>query len=157
MSPGVSLSALGREVATSAPSAPDLTLAIGDRGLPWFALAFALTQIVEVPIFTRALRGPRPLAARVAIAFGASALTHPIVWFVMPLVAARLLAASSRVGVSLDLIGRTLLYGALAEGFAVLAEAAWLRAFGVRRALPWSIAANAASVIVGTAVVQTLG
>ena len=160
----------------------DVSLAIGDRGLRWFLLAFALTQLVEVPIYARALwaseRAPslplplpspspsplpspsparRPLAARVVIAFGASALTHPIVWFVMPWLATSLLAALARAGLPLGVTTRTLVYGALAEGFAVLVEAAYLRAFGLRRAFAWSLTANVASVIVGTAVVACFG
>lgn len=148
-------------VAASPPGAEDPALAIGDRGLRWFLLAFALTQLVEVPILVRALRVPGPgarrsLSARVAIASGASALTHPIVWFAMPPLAIALLGALARAGVSFGAAGRVLAYGALAEGFAVLAEAAYLRGFGVRRALVWSLASNAASVVVGTAVVWAL-
>ncbi len=167
----------------------DVSLAIGDRGLRWFLLAFALTQLVEVPIYARALRvserapsssspspsplssplpsplsspspsspARRPLAARVVIAFGASALTHPIVWFVMPWLATSLLVVLARAGLPLGVTTRTLVYGALAEGFALLVEAAYLRAFGLRRAFAWSLAANVASVIVGTAVVACFG
>src|SRR5262249_35014609 len=57
--------------------------------LEWI-YAFLFTQAVEVPIYVFALRGgpetppQRALAKRVLIAFGASALTHPIVWFVIP-------------------------------------------------------------------------
>ena len=43
--------------------------------LKW-ALAFAFTQIVEVPIYQRILR------VRFWPAFGASLITHPIFWFV---------------------------------------------------------------------------
>lgn len=135
-------------------------LAIGDRGLVWFALAFATTQLVEVPIFALALRSARPsrpLAARAAIAFGASAITHPVVWYVMPRVTLALLVLVARGGFSLGVTAATLVYGALAEGFAVVVEAAYLRAFGVRRALLWALFANAASVLVGTAVVLLLG
>lgn len=169
------------------------SLAIGDRGAASFALAFAITQLVEVPIYLRALRGARgspapaasrapapaappsppraaqetpapspastgtSLARRAAIAFGASALTHPIVWFVMPWAAMALYRAALRAGgPALDETGRTLVYGGLAEGFAVLAEALYLRGFRVRRPLRWSLLANAASVIVGTIVVRLL-
>ena len=75
----------------------------------------------------------------------------------MPWLATSLLAVLARAGLPLGVTTRTLVYGALAEGFAVLAEAAYLRAFGLRRALGWSIAANVASVIVGTAVVASAG
>ena len=40
-------------------------------------IAFVFTQLVEVPIYSTALPC-RPL-----VAFGASAITHPIVWFVI--------------------------------------------------------------------------
>jgi hypothetical protein len=89
----------------------------------WLA-AFLFTQIIEVPIYTRALRG------RALVAFGASALTHPIVWFVLP----RLLFASSyRI--------KVLLY----EIFAIGAEAIYMGSFGLRRPLFWSFIANAIS------------
>ena len=92
-------------------------------------LAFAFTQVVEVPIYRRALGG------RTLVAFGASALTHPIVWFVFP---------------ELPLPGYVAMVVA-AETFAWLVEAAWLRAFGLERALAWSAIANAASLGLGLA------
>lgn len=65
---------------------------------------------------------------RLLIAFGASLLTHPMVWFVIP-----------------PVIGFehywTLLVPA-AELFAVLVEALYLYLIGVPRALLWSLAAN---------------
>jgi len=158
-------------------SAPE-TLAIGDRGLASFLLAFTVTQLVEVPIYAWALRGarrtkkargapyeegaPLPLSrntlfSRVIIAFGASLLTHPIVWFVMPGVTLALYRASLRAGAPpLDELGRTLLYGVVAEGFAVIAEAFYLAVFRIRRPLLWSLTANAASVLLGTLVVRLL-
>lgn len=158
------------------------SLEIGDRSLSWFAFAFAITQLVEIPIYVRALR-PRSTSApredagiqkvrsdvgahlaprgrswrsRAGIAFGASALTHPFVWFVFPSLTEALLATLARVGLSLDSTARTLVYGVLAEGFAVLAEAGYLRTFGVRRALAWSLAANTSSVLIGTFAVHAL-
>jgi hypothetical protein len=128
--------------------------------------AFLLTEVVEVPIYLSALlarddpehpfespgvgqggRGsPRdgkdkPFVPALLVAFGASALTHPIVWFVMP----QMIPSSY------------LLMVAIAEAFAVLAEAAWLRAFGLRRALWWALFANAASVLVGLGLRRTFG
>ena len=111
--------------------------------VPWL-IAFVTTQVVEVPIYMRALleRGGRvtgeaPVFARwpaaLAVAFAASAITHPIVWFVWPRV----------------ISGDYVLMVAVAEAFAILAEAAWLRAFGLRRALLWAGFANAASVVFG--------
>lgn len=83
---------------------------------------FLFTQIVEIPIYSWPLRG------RVAVAFGASAITHPVVWFVFP-----------------RLIHAWLPMAICAELFAVAVEALWLRAFGVKRALLWSLVANSAS------------
>jgi len=91
--------------------------------------AFLFTQLVEVPIYVRGLRcGP-------LVAFGASAITHTIVWFgfFSPHWHA---AYASRF--------------AAAELFAWLAEAAYFRLlFRRRRALAWSLVANAASVGLG--------
>lgn len=110
--------------------------------------AFLLTEAVEVPIYLRALLArddpERPFErwpTAALVAFGASALTHPLVWFVMP----RLISHSY------------VLMVATAEAFAVLAEAAWLRAFGLRRALWWALFANAASVLVGLGLRRTFG
>lgn len=96
--------------------------------------AFALTQIVETPIYARALSARCPRwTVRVALAFGASALTHPAVFFVFP----RLFPGDYWTGV------------AAAELFAVSAEALYLRRLGVDRAIGWSLLANAASVTLG--------
>ena len=101
--------------------------------------AFLFTQAVEIPIYTRALgRVPHGLAVKIAIAFGASALTHPIVWFVIP----GLLTRSYEEMV----VG--------AELFAVLVEGFYLHALGVfdlRRAMLWSLLANASSASLGLA------
>lgn len=88
----------------------------------WLA-RFLFTQLVEVPIYTGALRG------RALVAFGASALTHPVVFFVFPLV---------WPGGGWPML-------IAAESFAVLFEAAYLHRFGLRRALAWSLVANGAS------------
>jgi hypothetical protein len=94
--------------------------------------AFAVTQLVEVPVYTRLSRVTRWQA------FGASLLTHPVLWFVIfPHLQAGFWTKS-----------------AVGEGWAWLAEAAYLR-YLVRseprlsRALWVSLAANAASVAVG--------
>jgi hypothetical protein len=91
----------------------------------WLA-AFAFTQCVEIPIYRRALDG------RFWVAFGASAITHPIVWFVFPL-----LPVSNNV------------YMIIAESFAVIIEAFYMRAFGLKRAWLWSLIANGASFSLG--------
>jgi hypothetical protein len=112
-------------------------------------LAFAFTQLIEVPIYTRALLERLPerepvfqrWPAALAVAFGASALTHPIVWFVMP-----------------ELIpGSWLTMVIVAELFAIAAEAVWMRAFGLRFSLAWAAFANAASLTIGLLLRQTLG
>lgn len=91
-------------------------------------VAFFFTQLFELPIYYRATKGWR-------VGFFASALTHPVVWFVFPLTMA---------------LG-TPYWGmvALAEGFAVVAEGFWLRHHGVPRAFAWSLLANATSASLG--------
>ncbi|NVB40131.1 hypothetical protein G6O69_19955 [Pseudenhygromyxa sp. WMMC2535] len=103
-------------------------------------LAFTATSVIEVPIHARALAALDGRARRVAVAFAASALTHPFVYLVFP-----------------RLLGSGLVYLLVAEAFAVLVEAWWLRRFGVRDALLWSLVANASSVAVASAfrVLQT--
>lgn len=104
--------------------------------IEWLA-AFVFTQLVEVPIYLVALSRARPRRRRsrdLLVAFAASAITHPIVWFAFP----RLFSA-----------GKYVCMLACAEAFAVVVEAIWLRAFDVRRAIAWSIVANAASLGLG--------
>jgi hypothetical protein len=93
-------------------------------------LAFVFTQIVEVPIYVRGLR------CRPHLAFCASALTHPIVWFGFfhPAVP-----------------GSHLVRVIAAELFAWLAEAAYFRLLGFRQAWWWSLVANASSLGAGLA------
>lgn len=112
--------------------------------LRWLA-AFVLTQCVEMGIYVQAHATPRPLRERVAIAFACSAITHPLVWFVI-------LDAASALGVR-GYWGQV----AVAETFAVVVEAAFLACFGVRRALLWALAANATSVVVGLFCYTRLG
>lgn len=91
-----------------------------------WARAFVFTQVVEVPIYRGVAKVP------LGLAFAASAITHPIVWFVF---------FSPRVPLGYDakLV--------LAETFAVVVEAGlvatrttWRRALGV------ALLANGASV-----------
>jgi hypothetical protein len=91
----------------------------------WFS-AFALTQLVECPIYVRALRGhERPWLW----AFGASALSHPLIFLVLPSLWS----------------GDWLSYVVMAEGIAVAIETLWLSWLGVARPLRWALAANFAS------------
>jgi hypothetical protein len=87
--------------------------------------AFLFTQMVEVPIYSVSLRtGLLP-------AFGASAVTHPLLWFVL-FPALDSLPHPWRVAVG--------------EAFAFLVEAAYFALlFRRRRAWLWSAVANAAS------------
>lgn len=107
--------------------------------IAWF-WAFALTQIVECPIYVHVshLSWKR--------AFLLSAVTHPCVWFVVPPLC---------YGVG----GSYLQMVCVAELFAWTAEAALLRRFGQpwRRALGVSLLANGASVAVGMLERETLG
>lgn len=95
----------------------------------WLA-AFVFTQLVEVPIYVRFLR------CGALTAFGASALTHPIIWF----------------GLFQARVPGTYLEKAIAaELFAWLAEAGYFRwRLGPgRRALVWAACANGASLGLG--------
>lgn len=47
---------------------------LSSYGVRWI-VAFAFTQAIEVPLYLRLLR------CRFWVAFGASAITHPILWF----------------------------------------------------------------------------
>jgi hypothetical protein len=104
--------------------------------------AFAFTQFIEVSIYTRLVPTTRLRA------FAASALTHPWVWFVFPL-----LGRSEWVTPWFSLPMPKLAYGnwaVLAELFAWLVETCWLRRYVPwRRALAMSFVANFASLSLG--------
>jgi hypothetical protein len=104
-------------------------------------LAFAFTQIVEVPIYRRAL------GASFGEAFGASAVTHPIVWLVMlPRTIGFAIAPAFLQGAS------WLTRAVVMELFAWLAEAAWFGFLFRRaplRALLWTFVANVVSLFLG--------
>lgn len=91
-------------------------------------VAFFFTQLFEMPIYWYATHSLR-------ISFLASAMTHPVVWFVFPVLMEH----------ELDYLPMVI----LAEVFAVLAEAAWLHSNGIRRAFWWSLGANAFSATCG--------
>jgi hypothetical protein len=103
----------------------------------WLA-AFSVTQVVECPIYGRALAGHR---WRWPCAFGLSAVTHPIVFFVLP----RLFPDDYWTYVS------------VAEAFAVAVEALLLRTLGVPLALGWALVANGASLLVGLSLRAWIG
>jgi hypothetical protein len=92
-----------------------------------WAWAFAFTQLVEMPLYRRLL------GCSWVAAFGATLLTHPLIWWVFPY---------SPFGYLWSVL--------LAELFAWLVEACYFaRAHGIRRALLAALLANAASVICG--------
>ena len=108
----------------------------------WAALAgwlpaFVLTQAIEAPIYRLGAR------ATWATALLASALTHPLVWFVFPALVEGTIGYAPMV--------------VLAEIFAVAVEAAWLAHRGVRQPVAWSTAANAASLAGGLGSRHLLG
>ena len=99
--------------------------------------AFAVTQIIEAPIYAHALatQTSRGWGSRWAIALGASALTHPFIYLILP-----------------DLWGGGWLsYVLAAEAIAICVEALWLSHFGLRRAMLIALLANVASTIFGLA------
>jgi hypothetical protein len=111
-------------------------------------VAFAITQAVECPVYARGFG----LSPRVA--FGASAITHPIVCFVIPYVWEKLylMAVTARPGLTLGADAYFIGYGVIAESFAILVEALYLMRWarlGPRSAAIASLTANAASGIVG--------
>ena len=112
--------------------------------LAWLS-AFLFTQVVEIPIYVVALGRASSagataplddLPSRLAAAFGASLVTHPIVWFVFPR-----LPLGSYEGMV-----------AGAETFAIVAEGIYFAALGamrIRSAMLWSLGANLTSVTLG--------
>lgn len=96
--------------------------------------AFLFTQLVEVPIYAFALSGK--MRVRLAIAFSASLITHPFVWFGFPYVG-RALASGYWVTVG------------VAELFAITVEALLLHLLGLKRAWLWAIVANVTSASLG--------
>jgi len=101
--------------------------------MTWLA-AFALTEAVEAPVYLFAGR-KLPPGRRWLLALGASAATHPAVWFAFPW----------------ETAPWELCFLA-AETFAVVAEGALGRCAGMRNPWLWSLAANGASVSAGLAV-----
>lgn len=106
-------------------------------------VAFGLTQAIEAPLYWLAIKRsaatPLSLGERAFAALGPSALTHPVVWFVVPWLL-------PDAGILMRL--------AVAESFAILAEALFLRAFAVRRALLLSLVVNGLSASVGMALAR---
>jgi hypothetical protein len=108
-------------------------------------LAFLFTQLVEVPIY---MKGGR---ARFPEAFGASALTHPIVWFVIPWAweATYRSFFAPHPSLQLSSLARYWIMVAIAETFAIVAEGFYMRWLGRPRPFLWSLVANMSSVTLG--------
>ena len=114
-----------------------IAVALHESALGSWAFAFAMTQAVEVPIWMRA----HTKRLRFVKSFGASALTHPLLWWIFMPMWHGSYVASVLVG----------------EALVIAIEAAYARTLGVKRPLVWSIVANAASTAVGFAVYYALG
>jgi hypothetical protein len=99
----------------------------------WLA-AFLLTQAIEVPVYLIAA-GPCPLVHRAVYAFGASCITHPIIWFCLPW------ETTSYVPLLI-----------IAESFAIGIEGTWGAIWRIPR--PWlaSLFANLLSLGLGSAI-----
>ena len=101
-----------------------------------WATAFVLTQATELPVYWWGTRDAALSPAwRLAIGLGASAVTHPVVWFVLR-------------GWLSPWLGFAAFF-LIAETFAVGVEALYLRSFGVPH--PWrlSLVANTTSASIG--------
>lgn len=93
--------------------------------------AFLLTQVIEIPIYCW-LANKLPWWRRAVYAFGASTITHPIIWFCLPW----------QTQPYLPLV-------IAAETFAVVVEALWGRLWRVPNFWEAALLANAASFCVG--------
>ena len=114
-----------------------------------WAHAFLFTQAVEVPVYVLAMRHaqragwserPRRLGYQVLLAFAASAITHPMVWYLIPNV--------------VDPYRAYYEYVLIAETFAVVVEAFWFYSCHVAwlgRSFVWALLANALSAGLGEA------
>lgn len=94
-------------------------------------LAFCLTQVVEAPLYLMACPD-RSIQHRLVIALGASAITHPALYFGI--------RAIDGDWMTLVLAG---------ELVVVAIEAGWLALWRVDQPVAWALLANASSVAVG--------
>lgn len=97
--------------------------------LAWLK-AFVFTQIIEVPIYARILSRRYSWPHSFFYAFLASTITHPVVWFVVP--------------VFFPLSSYTC-YFVVAEIFAVLTEALYFKMLSIDRAFIIAFLVNALS------------
>lgn len=106
--------------------------------VPWF-WAFLFTELVECPIYFVAQRAAKRSAGlKLLVAFGASLITHPIVWFVIPV----LWRDTGRIGGYWGM-------AVMAEAFAIAIEGAYLARLGLSRPWVWALGANLTSVTLG--------
>lgn len=118
-----------------------------DQDLPAFSLwlrAFAVTCAVEIPLVVWALGrlGTASRARRLAVAFLAQALTHPVLWYVVPPPPPE--PEAYAVWLILCESGVTLVEGLLFACFV-----------GLVRGLGLSIVANAVTTLLGLALTKT--
>lgn len=112
--------------------------------------AFCLTQMVEMGVYVRF--SDRPWRERIAIAFAATAITHPVLWWVI-------VPEIYYAEVPLSANARYWIAVAVGETLVVSVEAIWLWLFGVRahHAIAWSFGANASSYLLGHFCYEHLG
>lgn len=115
--------------------------------LDWL-LAFVLTQAIEAPIYLR-FCVPRPVRGRLWVALGASAWTHPLLWFALPDVWAAVRGPLLDTGWLETWEAEGAAFLLVAETAIWLGEAVWLRAFGGQRPWRWALVGNGASFGVG--------
>ena len=102
--------------------------------------AFALTQAIECPIYLFALRRKKSsLAFKLGAAFGPTALTHPIAWWVF---APWLIENHFHIGPWFSGYYPSV---TVTAGVAALVEWAYLAQLNVRRPWAWALLANGAS------------
>jgi hypothetical protein len=110
-------------------------------------LAFALTQLIECPVWLWGMArdgGPARRWLRFEAAFSVSTLTHPFVWFVFPQtvdVLARYTQQSAAACWDMQLVA--------SETFAWVVEGWMMHRFGLQRAWAWSFVANGLSLGLG--------
>ena len=99
-------------------------------------VAFLLTQAIEIPIYVWMVPR-RSWPQRLLIAFGASAITHPFLWFAYPWYIP-----------SLPMVGKVL----VGEGLVVLVEGLYFRALNFKHPFLWALLANTVSYSIGEAI-----
>lgn len=119
--------------ASASANASTALMSAGLLALGHWLAGFAFTQAVEVPLYLR-------LTGSWRLSLGAAALTHPVGWFLFPLLPLPHWAMLS-----------------CAEAFAVVVQGAWLRWHGVDRSYFLSALVSGASFTVGLLLHQAFG